>query len=398
MRRVSEACLGSVGLAVLLMTGCGSSGNANGTDKAPRLPDLVARVQSGVIRIEASGCGDSGIGTGFLIGKRSVATVDHVVDGARRIVLKSGGRVVAHGQVIGADPARDLALVRTDSSLDGYRFNLAPRDPRIGDEVAVLGFPLGLPLTLSRGTVSGLNRTIPIEEVKRRRLVQTDAAVNHGNSGGPLIDVSTGDVVGLVDLGTTEANGIAFAVSAKVAEPLLRAWDTAPQPAGVSSCGSNVPPSSAAGGQAPTDEVAYVRAVDRVLRTYSAQTRADLARLIDDVMSRTIPRGAADSAISSVIAQRRDFLDAVSAVTPPSTFTRAESLLEQSLRLSISDDIVIQRWITAMYDGNTTLADSLWTQQKALSYRTSQAKETFLRAYNELRRARLGLPPLTIRY
>ena len=92
-----------------------------------------------------------------------------------------------------------------------------------------MGFPLGLPLSVSRGSVSGSGRNIPIDGETRRNLVQTDAAVNPGNSGGPLFS-STGEVVGLVDLGTSQAQGLAFAVSSRVAAPLLDAWRSSPQP------------------------------------------------------------------------------------------------------------------------------------------------------------------------
>jgi hypothetical protein len=118
----------------------------------------------------------------------------------------------------------------------GYDFVLEKRAPELGEDVAVLGFPLGLPLSVSRGLVSGADRTVPIDGIKRRRLVQTDAAVNHGNSGGPLISLENGKVVGLVDIGTTQANGLAFAVSSQVAQPLLNAWAVSPQPIVAAGC------------------------------------------------------------------------------------------------------------------------------------------------------------------
>jgi serine protease Do len=196
---------------------------------------VVARVRSGIVRIETDDCTGGAIGTGFLLSPRLVATVDHVVDGATLIRLKLAGKLAAHGTVIGADPARDLALIRADAPIKGYRFRLAARAPQLGEDVSALGFPLGLPLTVTRGSVSGNGRTIPIDGLRRRDLVQTDAAVNPGNSGGPLI-ADDGTVVGLIDLGTTQANGLAFAVSSQVAEPLLRAWQTAPQPVAAASC------------------------------------------------------------------------------------------------------------------------------------------------------------------
>ena len=199
-------------------------------------PQLVSRVQSGVLRLEARECDGLAVGTGFLIAPNLIATVEHVVDGASSITVKRHGVVLGSARVVGVDPSRDLALLRTPGPISGHVFQLATRSPALGEAVAAFGFPLGLPLTVTRGSVSGLDRAIPIGGVTRHRLVQTDAAVNPGNSGGPLLATDTGDVVGLVDLGTTAANGLAFAVSAQVAQPLLHAWQVAPQPAPATSC------------------------------------------------------------------------------------------------------------------------------------------------------------------
>lgn len=198
---------------------------------------LIAHVRTGIVRIETTTCGGGEIGTGFLIGPRLIATVEHVVDGASSIALKQNGKVVAEGAVIGTDSARDVALIRSDKPIQGYDFKFFSRTPALGSDVTAIGFPLGLPLTVTRGTISGLDRTIPIDGIKRTDLVQTDAPVNPGNSGGPLI-TDTGYVIGLVDLGTTQANGLAFAVNAQVADPLLASWKAAPQPLAYTDCGS----------------------------------------------------------------------------------------------------------------------------------------------------------------
>jgi hypothetical protein len=166
-----------------------------------------------------------------------VATVEHVVDNAQTITLKRNGVVVAHGTVIGSDAARDIALVRTDKPVTGYRFRLTARTPQLGEDVSALGFPLGLPLTLTRGSVSGSGRTITIDGVDRHELVQTDTAVNPGNSGGPLI-TDAGAVIGLVDAKSNAGSGIGFAVSAAVAAPLIQAWQAAPQPVPTTACTS----------------------------------------------------------------------------------------------------------------------------------------------------------------
>jgi S1-C subfamily serine protease len=255
------------GLAAVVLASCGGNSKPSSAASAKTttakakvqrvlsLPELVAHVRSGIVRVEVTTCDERGIGTGFLLGPRLVATVEHVVDGATRITFKQNGRVVGHGTVVGSDTARDLALVRSDRPIRGYAFRFASRAPRLGETVTAIGFPLGLPLTVTRGTVSGLDRTIPIDGVDRKRLVQTDAAVNPGNSGGPLI-IPSGAVVGLVDLGSSQLNGIAFAVSALVARPLLAAWQVAPQPIARPSCASSSSQQAAPAPAPPTQTAA----------------------------------------------------------------------------------------------------------------------------------------------
>ena len=163
-----------------------------------------------------------------MIGPRLVATVEHVVDGAVNIRLKQNGKTVGVGTVIGEDPTRDVALVRTSVSLHGRVLKLASRAPRLGEAVTALGFPFGLPLTVTQGSASGLGRTIPINGINRQNLVQTDAAINPGNSGGPLISVDTGEVVGFADLGATRT-ATAFWFTKKTSSSSMRTTATALQ-------------------------------------------------------------------------------------------------------------------------------------------------------------------------
>ena len=230
------------GLLLALLAGCGGDSSPTKEAEPPKVnkpegfADMIARVRSGVVRIEAETCDGEAVGTGFLISRRLVATVEHVVEGATSITLKRGGRVLGTGTVIGQDRGRDLALVRTSRPIRGHRFKLSTKAPRLGEDVAAVGFPLGLPLSVTRGSVSGSGRTIPIDGFKRHKLIQTDAAVSPGNSGGPLLRADGAAVVGLLDLDATVADGIAFAVSAEVARPLLEAWKLAPQPVSAATC------------------------------------------------------------------------------------------------------------------------------------------------------------------
>jgi Trypsin-like peptidase domain len=265
-------------------TGSDNSGEAAATQAqtetsskpTPSLPDTIARVRSGVVRVNVETCDGPATGTGFLISPRHVATVEHVVDGASKITLVRSRNQLGKPKVIGVDKDRDLALLLLPKPVKGYELRFTDRAPRLGLEVVALGYPLGLPLTSTTGSVSGLNRPIKIEGITRRALIQTDAAVNHGNSGGPLLDAETGDVIGLIDLGSTEVNGIAFAVSSKVAKPLLEAWRVAPQPHPFSTCTGAAPTRvpTPSGDQprsvgVPSPYVGHFTSVDRLQRCYA---------------------------------------------------------------------------------------------------------------------------------
>ena len=189
-------------------------------------PALYAQSSDGVVRVETTACDGGGVGSGFLITPTLVATVAHVVEDGVSIVLRQGSTITT-GTVIGIDPETDLALVRARTSLTGHVFSLDDDEPDVGTDVAAIGYPLGGPESLAKGSVSGLGRTIHVEGVTLRDLIQTDAGINPGNSGGPLLD-TTGVVVGLVDAKETDASGIAYAIPASAAVKSLRAWQADP--------------------------------------------------------------------------------------------------------------------------------------------------------------------------
>lgn len=212
------------------------------TPSAASFSALYARQRSGVVRIETVGCSGGGIGTGFLVSSRYVLTVAHVVDQSVVISLRDGDQRTT-GVIVGVDQGRDLALVRVERPLLGYHFQLGSRLPAVGDDVAAIGFPIGDPITFTRGNISGLHRSISVEGSRRRNMIETDAAVNPGNSGGPLVG-QDGVVYGLVDAKNTQAEGIAFAVPAIQAAAYLTAWRGAPaQPA--ADCGDPLGPGQA---------------------------------------------------------------------------------------------------------------------------------------------------------
>lgn len=210
---------------------------------------LYSRSSSGVVRIETLGCGQSGIGTGFLLSATIVATVDHVVADSTVISLIAGDQRTT-GTVIGSDPARDLALVRANRPLAGHHFTLATATPGVGTPVAAIGFPIGDPITFTVGGISGLDRNIPVDDKHLTGLIETDTAINPGNSGGPLL-TADGTVVGIVEAKNTEATGIGYAIPATQAGQQYRRWQAKPVPAAPAACSNPLGPSQGANPNLP---------------------------------------------------------------------------------------------------------------------------------------------------
>jgi S1-C subfamily serine protease len=156
------------------------------------------------------------VGTGFLIDTEGdVATNDHVVNGAETVSVTLGNHTYT-GRVIGADPLDDLAMVKIEPPANvaplqlGTAKNLQP-----GQLVVAIGNPFQLTSSVSSGIVSGLNRSMPTETGHvMSGLVQTDAALNPGNSGGPLLNAS-GEVIGIntaIESPVEGSVGIGFAI------------------------------------------------------------------------------------------------------------------------------------------------------------------------------------------
>ena len=397
-RRILATAVAAAAFAAVA-AGCGGAPAkpVSAASSGGSFSDEIAQVKSGVIRIEAQTCSGKAVGTGILLRPNLVATVEHVVDGALQITLKRDGKTLTSAHVVGADRDRDLALLQTKTPISGYAFGFSASAPKLGEDVGALGFPLGLPLTVTRGSVSGFDRVIPIDGVKRRHLVQTDAAVNPGNSGGPLLSIESGKVVGLVDLGTNAANGIAFAVSADVAAPLLKAWAAAPQPSARPVCGNGIGQAPASASGSGISPASYADAVDTAL-VDSARTRSDLGDLINGVNSGASDYASAVGAINSIIDQRRNLLANVQSVQAPDPFARSAQLLKASLVASISDDLAVEEWVKAKLNGDDAGANAAWQRNIQLSQRASAAKSQFLKTYNGVRSRLLGLSPLDVAY
>jgi len=179
----------------------------------------VERAGPSVVHV---GTGRGG-GSGVLVSRDGlVLTNSHVVAGADRLTVTSmdGKRLPA--AVLGDDPATDLALLRLESDLEVPPAELGDSDALRPGQVAIaIGNPLGFSSTVTAGVISALGRSLagrggrPIED-----LIQTDAALNPGNSGGALVD-SAGRVVGINTAMIAGAQNICFAVAANTARHVL---------------------------------------------------------------------------------------------------------------------------------------------------------------------------------
>ena len=166
------------------------------------------------------------VGSGVVIVDQGLILTNlHVVAGAKRLRVTFFDGLQSDAELVAAHPENDLAVIRAKTLPDDLPAATLGSTSRLkpGDEVVAVGFPFGIGPSVSAGVVSGLNREFRSPEGKRvlTRLIQFDAAVNPGNSGGPLVTMS-GEVVGIVTaiLNPTAAGtfiGIAFAATIEAA-------------------------------------------------------------------------------------------------------------------------------------------------------------------------------------
>jgi S1-C subfamily serine protease len=180
---------------------------------------------------EPEGEGGTATGSGFLIDTEGhVITNSHVVEGADEVEVKLGSSEASYdAEVVGTDPATDVALLKVDAPVDSlHPLSLGDSsEVEVGDPVVAIGNPFGLDRTVTSGIVSALQRQIQAPNgFSISHVIQTDAAINPGNSGGPLIDAS-GSVIGINSQiqtgGTSSGNvGIGFAVPINTAREVVR--------------------------------------------------------------------------------------------------------------------------------------------------------------------------------
>ncbi len=161
-----------------------------------------------------------GVGSGFIVNSKGyILTNEHVIEGATRITvgLQSGEKF--RGRIVGIDEETDVAVIKIDAPQDLPTVTLGDSNSaQVGDWVLAIGSPFGLDQTVTAGIISKKERETPAFS-SFQRFLQTDAAINRGNSGGPLVNMK-GEVIGInsqIATSTGDYNGIGFALPASEA-------------------------------------------------------------------------------------------------------------------------------------------------------------------------------------
>src|SRR5919204_6170850 len=211
-----------------------STGQPASSVSAPASTNWISQVykrySGGVVQITSTSLGppdffggrqeQRSLGSGFVIDKAGhVVTNYHVVQGARSVQVSFSNNDQVKAKIVGEDPTTDIALLKVNEDSRALTpLQLGNSDNvQVGDPVVALGNPFGLDRTLTAGIVSALQRHIESPDFKTiDHVIQTDAALNHGNSGGPLLS-SRGQVIGvnaqIQTSGSSDGNiGIGFAI------------------------------------------------------------------------------------------------------------------------------------------------------------------------------------------
>jgi len=217
------AATGSAGCQSLISDSRQSDGAVPRGDEDSVYTDVYKQVADAVVSIQVyPGTGSPAQGSGFLLDDRHIVTNEHVVGTGETVYVRFAGTDWREVTVGGTDVYSDLAVIDTENTPQTSEpLSFASGRPTIGTRVVAIGNPFGLSGSVSEGIVSGVDRTLRgANNFSIAAGIQTDAAVNPGNSGGPLVDLN-GDVLGVINSGG--GDNVGFAISAQLAKRVIPA-------------------------------------------------------------------------------------------------------------------------------------------------------------------------------
>lgn len=193
-------------------------------EDALSIPDIYDKVSPSVVGVSCTLGNSTATGTGIIISEDGyIITNAHVIEDAKTVMIVDSNSDQYEATVIGYDTQTDLAVLKIEAEgLVACEFGISG-ELRIGELAVAIGNPLGFDLygTITSGIISGLNRTLTIGE-NTMNLIQTNASINSGNSGGPLID-AYGRVIGITSakVASLYGEGLGFAIPIDEALPII---------------------------------------------------------------------------------------------------------------------------------------------------------------------------------
>ncbi|MCQ2420278.1 MAG: trypsin-like peptidase domain-containing protein [Clostridia bacterium] len=207
----------------------GSDTMPSNDENAMSLQEIYASVIDSVVSISSATSGGTATGTGILMSSDGyVITNHHVIKGAAVILVLDNSGNQYEAEIVGSDETSDLAVLKIDATgLQPAEFGNSSV-LRVGDSVVAIGDPLGTQLrgTMTNGIISAINRDLTVND-RKMTLIQTNAALNNGNSGGPLINCY-GQVIGINTIkmssyynASATVEGLGFAIPINNAKPII---------------------------------------------------------------------------------------------------------------------------------------------------------------------------------
>ncbi len=219
-----------------LSTALGLQGESASGQEPLSIVEISRRVGPAVVGITATGQSSGGMsmfglpsqtqssGSGIIISADGyIVTNNHVVQGASKLKVTLNTLEEYDARLIGTDPQTDLAVIKVEASGLTAAVLGNSSDVEVGELAIAIGNPLGQELagTVTTGIISATNRTVTVDDVEYT-LLQTDAAINNGNSGGALVN-AYGEVIGInsVKMASTGVEGLGFAIPSDTAKPII---------------------------------------------------------------------------------------------------------------------------------------------------------------------------------
>jgi serine protease Do len=180
------------------------------------MSEEIQKLFNNIVKISSA----SGSGSGFYLKSMNViVTNHHVVSGVKSVAIETYTKEKIKANVLQVNPMSDIAILRPAKPIADFELKISRNSPVNNmDKVHVLGYPYGMPFSVTEGIVSA-----PKQYVEGRYFIQTDAAINPGNSGGPMVNTA-GEIIGITTCKYTEADNMGFAIPSDVVADELESF------------------------------------------------------------------------------------------------------------------------------------------------------------------------------